>query len=86
MIAPNIAIPIVKPIPLASRNVPERKSVRGMIGSAARLSCQTNAASNATPASPSPTISGEPQGYWLPPQVVSRIRAPTPPASSPAPR
>jgi hypothetical protein len=86
MIAPNIAIPIMKPIPLASRNVPERNNESGMIGSGARLSCQTNATSMATPAIPSPTISGEPQSYWLPPHVVTRMSAATPPASSPAPR
>ena len=86
MIAPNIAIPIVKPIPLASRKVPDRKRVSGMIGSAARRSCQMNATSIATPPSASPTISGEPQAYWFPPQVVMRISAPTPPARRPAPR
>ena len=86
MIAPNIAIPTVKPIPLASRKVPERKRESGMIGSEARPSCQTKAASRATPATASPTISGEPHAYWFPPHVVIRIRAPTPPARSPAPR
>ena len=41
-IAPNIAIPIVKPIALATLNTRERKRLSGMIGSAARRSCQTN--------------------------------------------
>ena len=41
MIAPNIAIPIVKPIALATLKTRERKSLSGMIGSVARRSCQT---------------------------------------------
>ncbi len=86
MIAPNIAIPIMKPIPLESRKVPDSKSVSGMTGSDARRSCQMNATSIATPPSPSAMISGEPQAYWLPPHVVIRISAPTPPARRPAPR
>ena len=86
MIAPNIAIPIVKPIAFATSKTRERKSVSGTIGSSARRSCQTNAASSTTPAIPRPMIVDEPHGYWLPPQVVSRMSAPTPPVSSPAPR
>ena len=85
-IAPNIAMPIVKPIAFATSNTLERKSCSGRIGSAARRSCQTNAASSATPAIASPTIVAEPQAYWLPPQVVSRISEATPPLSSAAPR
>ena len=46
-----------------------------MSGSAARRSCQTKAASSATPTTASPTIVAEPQAYSLPPQVVTRIRA-----------
>ena len=86
MIAPNIAIPIMKLIPVTSRNVPESKSVSGMIGSAARRSCQMNATSIPAPPTASPMISGESQAYWLPPHVVMRISAPTPPARRPAPR
>ena len=78
-IAPNIAIPIVKPIAFATLNTLERKSFSGMIGSGARRSRQTNTASSATPATASPTIVVEPQAYWLPPQVVSRISEATPP-------
>ena len=47
MIAPNIAIPIVKPIAFATLKMRERKSWSGRIGSAARRSCQTKAASRA---------------------------------------
>ena len=46
MIAPNIAMPIVAPIALATLKTLERKSVSGMIGSAARRSCQTKATSS----------------------------------------
>ena len=79
-IAPNIAIPIAKPIALATLKTLERKSESGRIGSAARVSHQTKRSSRATPTIPSPTIVAEPQAYWLPPQVVSRISALTPAA------
>ena len=46
MIAPNIAIPIVKPMLFATVKMLERKSARGMIGSAARVSHQTNTVGN----------------------------------------
>ena len=86
-IAPNIAIPIVKPIALATLNTRERNSVSGMIGSAARPSCQTNAArSSDARRRRGRRSSGEPHAYWLPPQVVSRISAATPPPRSAAPR
>ena len=86
MIAPNIAMPIVAPIALETLKTRERKSESGMIGSTARRSCQMKAASSATPATPSPMISGEPQPYSTPPQLVSRISAATPPLSRVAPR
>ena len=57
-----------------------------MIGSAARVSHQTNAPSAAKPATPSAGITGELHAYSFPPQVVSRISAPTPPESSTVPR
>ena len=85
MIAPNIAMPMVAPMALETLKTLERNSVSGTIGSGARVSCQTNAASSTTPATPSPMISGEPQAYSVPPQVVSRISAPTPPVSRVAP-
>ena len=56
MIAPNIAIPIVKPIAFATLKMRERNSCSGSSGSAARRSCQTKAASRTTPTMPSPTI------------------------------
>jgi len=86
MIAPNIAIPIVMAIALETLKTLERKRVSGTIGSAARRSCHTKMASRATPAMPSPTMVDDPHGYWLPPQVVRRISAPTPPVRRVAPR
>ena len=35
--APNIAIPIAKPIPFATRNTLERNNLSGRIGSVARF-------------------------------------------------
>jgi hypothetical protein len=86
MIAPNIARPIRNPRLVATRKIEERKSASGMIGSAARVSCQRNAAMSSTPATPRPTMIGDPQSYSLPPQVVRRISALTPAVSSTAPR
>ena len=41
MIAPNIAMPIVAPIALATLKTPERNRPGGTIGSAARVTTQT---------------------------------------------
>jgi len=68
MIAPNIARPTTNPSALAIRNTAERKRLSGMIGSAARRSCQTNAARNATLTTPRPMIVGEPQAWWCRPR------------------
>ena len=85
-IAPNIAIPIENPIAEATLKTLERKSVSGRTGSAARRSCHTNATRSAAPASARPTIVAELHGYVTPPQVVTRISAPTLPARRAAPR
>src|ERR687884_634905 len=58
-IAPNIAIPIVKPIAFETLNTLERKSESGRIGSAARVPHQKNRASRATPATPNATSGAE---------------------------
>ena len=84
-IAPNIAIPIVKPIAPATLKTRDSKRSSGMMGSVARRSCQTNAPRSTTPARRSPRIVPDPHAYWFPPQVVARISALTAPASSPAP-
>ena len=86
MIAPNIAIPIVKPIELATVKTGERKRLSGRMGSSARPSHHTKATSRTTPTTPSPTISFEPHAYSLPPQLASRISAATPPLRSRVPR
>ena len=84
-IAPNMARPITKPIALATRKTLEPNSDSGMIGSAARRSCQMKAASRATPAAARPRMAGEPQAYSFPPHVVRRMIALTPAVSSSAP-
>ncbi len=61
MIAPNIAMPMVAPMALETLKTLERNSVSGTIGSGARVSCQTKAASSTTPATPSPMITGSPR-------------------------
>ena len=86
MIAPNIARPIRNPSVLATRKTDDRNSPSGMIGSAVRPSCQMNSAIRTTPATARPTITGDPQSYWFPPHVVTRISELTPAVSSTAPR
>ena len=84
-IAPNMAIPIRKPIALATLNTSERKSSGGISGSGARRSWKTKPASRATPRTARPTIGFELQSYWFPPQVVTRMSEATPPVRSAAP-
>ena len=67
-IAPNIAIPIVKPIALDTLNTRDSKRLSGMTGSVARRSCQTNAASSAMPTTVRPRIIPEPQSYSFRPR------------------
>ena len=84
-IAPNIAIPIVKPIAFETVKTLERNSPSGRIGSAARVSHHTKIASTRTPTRPRPRIVEDPQAYSLPPQVVTMISAVTPTLRSAAP-
>ena len=86
MMAPNMARPMRNPRPLATRNTEERNSVSGTTGSAARRSCQMNRPSSRAPAAARPTMTAEPQGYSVPPHVVTRMSAETPAVSRPAPR
>ncbi len=86
MIAPNIARPIRKPSDTATLKTGIRNRLRGMIGSGARRSWNTNAPISRTPTIASAMIVPEPQRYSLPPQVVTRIRQETPAVSSAAPR
>ena len=87
MIAPNIAMPIVAPIALATlktRRAEERERHDRLLGPALlpeEAREQQGAAGRRARRS-----TAEPQAYSTPPQLVSRISAPTPPESSVAPR
>ena len=85
MIAPNMAMPMVKPIALATLNTRDRNRGRGMIGSAARVSHQMKAEPSAAPRAASPRIVDDVHAYSLPPQVATIVRAATPALSSTAP-
>ncbi|SDP31668.1 hypothetical protein SAMN04487981_12035 [Streptomyces sp. cf386] len=58
----------------------------GSIGSAARVSAQQNRPSAIAPPTNRPMMMPEPQAYSLPPQLVARISALAPTATSPMPR
>ena len=62
-----------------------RKSSSGRIGSAARRSTSTKRPSRITEATTIAAISGEPQGYVVPPRLVNSTIAERPAASSDAP-
>ncbi len=63
-----------------------RKSRIGSIGSAARVSARQNSASATAPPTNRPMMTGEVQAYWFPPQLVARISALAPTATSAMPR
>ena len=86
VIAPNMARPVRNVIAIVSEKLPLRKTCSGSMGSAARVSVIKNPATAATVTSASPTISGEPQAYCVPPQVASRMSAVAATASSVPPR
>ena len=86
MIAPNIARPMKKPSAVATLKTAERNRRSGMIGSAARRSCQTNATSSTTRRDGEPEDLRRAPRVLVPPQVVTRISALTPAVSSAAPR
>jgi hypothetical protein len=83
--APNSAAPITKLTAAATLKVRMRNSRNGMAGSAARRSTTTKAAPSTTVAAPRPRITGEPQAYCVPPQVVSSTRQVMAEASSAVP-
>ncbi len=85
LIAPNIAVPRMKLTALATRKTWLRNNRRGTTGSGARRSTTANTASSNAPAAARPMMTRDPQGYSVPPQVVSSTSAPTPPASNMAP-
>ena len=76
----------MNPIPLVTENVRFLNSASGRIGSAARLSTNTNSASNTTPRTANPIVWIDPQAYVVPPRLVQSTTEDSPPASSPAPR
>ena len=86
MSAPSIAKPSRKLIPVAREKLRLRNTCSGSTGSAARVWMNRNAAVAAMASRPRPTIIGDPQAYWVPPQVVSRTSDVAAMASMAAPR
>ena len=84
--APNSEKPTTSPIRLQTVNTRLRNSDSGITGSAARRSTSANSARVTTAPIPSPTTTGEPQAYWVPPHVVRRTMHTTPADSSAVPR
>ena len=80
VIAPNIARPSRKLMLLASEKLRFLNTCIGRIGSTALFSTQMNAATDAIASAISDMIVGEPQAYWLPPQVVTSTIAVAPTA------
>ena len=62
------------PAAVQMRYVRFLKNESGMSGSAARRSASTNATAAATPATASPTITGESHAYVPPPHDITRMR------------
>lgn len=72
--APSIANPTTKLMIPPTVNTGLRNSRIGSIGSFARSSTTTNAASSTTEPIAIPMITGEPHAYCVPPQLVTRVR------------
>jgi hypothetical protein len=84
--APNIANPAVKLIAELTENTGLRNSRSGSTGSAARRANHHQPTASSTAATPRPTMTGEPQAYWVPPHEVSSTTQVAAPASSSVPR
>src|SRR4051794_31114755 len=69
VIAPNIEKPTTALAAEEIRKIELRNSDSGTIGSSTRRSISTNTVVSTTAPIPSPTITGEDQGYCVPPQV-----------------
>ena len=84
--APSIAKPTMKPRMQHTVNTGLANRRIGRIGSAARLSAQTNMASAAADATNRPMITGDPHAYSPPPQLVASVspEAPRPTNRMPA--
>jgi hypothetical protein len=76
----------MKPTALVTANVRFRNSDNGMIGSWTRASTNTKPAIAITLITISVMICDEFHAHVLPPRLVKRTTAESPPASSPAPR
>ena len=85
-IEPNNAKPAARLIAALTRNTGLRNSRSGSTGSAARRSASHQPTMNTTDAANSPMISGEPQGYVVPPHDVASTTVVAKPASRTAPR
>ena len=86
MIAPNMANPTRNSRPVATENTGSLHSRSGMIGSTARPSWITNSPRRMAPPTASPMMTGDPQGYWVPPHTVTSRSAVALPMTSEAPR
>jgi hypothetical protein len=86
VIAPSMAKPTMKLRIEQTVKTGLANSRIGSMGSAARVSTRQNAASATTPPAKRPMTTGEPQAYSLPPQLVARISALAPIATSAMPR
>ena len=72
-ITPNIVIPMHKPASVIMRKLWLRKRSSGIIGSWALRSTAMSSIKETTKPIMRPMITGDPHGYWFPPQVVNRI-------------
>src|SRR4051794_27700292 len=82
---PNIANPAMKPNDVASVKLAIPKSRSGMIGSAEDRSMSRKHTSPTAATPNRDRICQEPQGYWLPPQVIASTRELIHALSTPAP-
>ena len=78
MMAPNMEKPMMNPTPEVAVKVRFLNSQSGMMGSEAVVSIQQKMPSEARATSPMPMMTGEPQAYSEPAQVVSRMMQVTP--------
>ena len=86
VIQPSSAKPTMKLSTALTLNTFRRNSRSGRIGSAARLSAATKQPRKTTPPTTRPMMVGEPQAYWVPPQLVARISPADPSEMNTMPR
>ena len=83
---PSSANPTMKLSTALMLNTFRLKRRSGRIGSAARYSATTKQPRKTTPPTTRPMIVGEPQPYWVPPQLVARISPADPSEMNAIPR